>query len=163
MEYDTKDFQKTIIRGWRTYHDALLSTISKLDSEQLEARLKPELRSVGEITVHIIGARARWFYQVMGEGGDLFKSLGRWDRRGAKLRTPEELVDGLRATWDGIETSVTSWTQEDWQDTWPGEYEGEPDLITRQWIIWHLIEHDVHHGGEISIILGANGLTGIPL
>ena len=25
---------------------------------------------------------------------------------------------------------------------------------TRQWVIWHLIEHDVHHGGEISLTLG---------
>jgi uncharacterized damage-inducible protein DinB len=24
--------------------------------------------------------------------------------------------------------------------------------------VWHLIEHDLHHGGEISQILGSNGI-----
>jgi uncharacterized damage-inducible protein DinB len=36
-------------------------------------------------------------------------------------------------------------------------------MFTRQWVVWHLIEHDLHHGGEISLILGSNGLTGLDL
>jgi uncharacterized damage-inducible protein DinB len=36
----------------------------------------------------------------------------------------------------------------------PGEGTHEPSLITRQWVIWHLIEHDLHHGGEISLTMG---------
>jgi uncharacterized damage-inducible protein DinB len=31
-------------------------------------------------------------------------------------------------------------------------------VCTRQWIIWHLIEHDLHHGGELFYTLGAHGL-----
>jgi uncharacterized damage-inducible protein DinB len=34
---------------------------------------------------------------------------------------------------------------------------------TRQWIIWHVIEHDLHHGGEISLTLGNHGLTALDL
>jgi len=30
--------------------------------------------------------------------------------------------------------------------------------ISFQWIIWHMIEHDIHHGSEISTILGVHGL-----
>ena len=29
--------------------------------------------------------------------------------------------------------------------------------MTRAWIVWHLIEHDLHHGGEISQSLGMIG------
>jgi hypothetical protein len=25
-------------------------------------------------------------------------------------------------------------------------------------VVWHLIEHDLHHGGEVSLILGMHGL-----
>ena len=35
---------------------------------------------------------------------------------------------------------------------------GEPEMFTRQWVIWHLIEHDLHHGGEAFYTLGMNGL-----
>jgi uncharacterized damage-inducible protein DinB len=30
---------------------------------------------------------------------------------------------------------------------------------TRGWVIWHVIEHDIHHGGEIAYSLGMHGLT----
>jgi uncharacterized damage-inducible protein DinB len=35
--------------------------------------------------------------------------------------------------------------------------------FTRQWVVWHLVEHDLHHGGEVSLILGSHGLTGLDL
>jgi hypothetical protein len=40
---------------------------------------------------------------------------------------------------------------------------GEEETFTHQWVIWHLMEHDVHHRGEISFILGMHGLTTIDL
>jgi hypothetical protein len=33
----------------------------------------------------------------------------------------------------------------------------------RGWVVWHVLEHDLHHGGEISQILGTNGLAGLDL
>jgi uncharacterized damage-inducible protein DinB len=30
-------------------------------------------------------------------------------------------------------------------------------------VVWHLIEHDVHHTGEMSIILGSHGVPGLDL
>jgi len=32
---------------------------------------------------------------------------------------------------------------------------------TRQWIIWHVLEHEIHHGGELSLALGNYELEGI--
>lgn len=30
--------------------------------------------------------------------------------------------------------------------------------FTRQWGIWHVAEHDMHHGGELFFTLGMHGL-----
>jgi uncharacterized damage-inducible protein DinB len=38
-----------------------------------------------------------------------------------------------------------------------------PDEVTRGWVVWHVIEHDPHHGGELSYALGALGLAGLNL
>ena len=76
--------------------------LGALDADQLALRAAPYLRSVGEIAAHIIGARARWFYLLMGEGGEEFEALGKWDRRGKKAQTAEELVRGLEETWVGM-------------------------------------------------------------
>jgi uncharacterized damage-inducible protein DinB len=30
-------------------------------------------------------------------------------------------------------------------------------------VIWHLMEHDLHHGGEISQVLGSHGIPALDL
>lgn len=162
MRHD-QELIPAIYEGWHAYQQLLIRALDPFSPDQVELRAAPKLRSVGQIARHIIGARARWFYQLMGEGGKAFKSWGNWDRRGAKERSAEEIVNGLEGTWNGMQEAISNWTAEDWRKTWPGEGGGEPEVITRQWVIWHLIEHDLHHGGEISITLGAHGLTGLNL
>lgn len=162
MENDHRQIQY-IYGGWHTYQRAFSKAIAPLDADQLAMRAAPKLRSVGEIAAHIIGARAHWFYLLMGEGGEAFEALGKWDRRGTKAQTAEELVRGLEATWVGMHDAIVRWSAEDWEKTWPGEDDSEPEVLTRQWVIWHLIEHDLHHGGEISITLGAFGLSALEL
>lgn len=153
----------SIYDGWRAYQELLVGALLPLTAEQLEQRAAPGLRSVGEMATHVIGARARWFHLLLGEGGETFAALGRWDRRGEPARSAAELVQGLGQTWQGMHEAIARWTPEQWQQTWPGEDDTEPETITRSWVIWHLIEHDVHHGGEISITLGAHGVPAIDL
>src|SRR5260370_38217679 len=40
---------------------------------------------------------------------------------------------------------------------------GERPVRARGWIVWHVAEHDVYHGGEISLPLGMDGLRGLGL
>jgi uncharacterized damage-inducible protein DinB len=35
--------------------------------------------------------------------------------------------------------------------------------VSLQWIIWHVLEHDIHHGSEISTTLGVHGLPVVEL
>jgi uncharacterized damage-inducible protein DinB len=32
---------------------------------------------------------------------------------------------------------------------------------TVQWILWHVHEHEIHHGGELSLALGGLGVQGV--
>jgi uncharacterized damage-inducible protein DinB len=153
----------SIYAGWHAYQEVLVEALRPLQEEQLALRASPQLRSVGEIVRHMIGARARWFYMLMGEGGQEFADLGTWDRSGERERSVEEIIHGLERTWEGMQAAIASWSAEQWQQTWPGEDASEPEAITRAWVIWHLIEHDLHHGGEISIILGAHGVPALDL
>ena len=146
----------TIYAGWQYYQSLLTKALTPLSSDQLALRAAPRLRSIGGMATHMIGARARWF--MMGEGDDEFAPFAKWDRRGRRPRSAAELVGGLETTWQGMQAAIARWTPTDWQQTWPGEYPDDPPVITRHWVIWHLIEHDVHHGGEISLTLGMHGL-----
>jgi uncharacterized damage-inducible protein DinB len=148
----------TIYAGWHNYQSLMITALQPLSPDQLALRAATHLRSIGEIARHMIGARARWFYQLMGEGGEAFATLGTWDRQGMPARSASELIEGLEITWQGMHEAIDRWTPEEWQQSYPGEEPDEPASITRQWVIWHLIEHDLHHGGEIGLTLGQHGL-----
>ena len=147
-----------IYEGWQNYQSLLTKALTPLSADQLALRAAPKLRSIEEISTHMIGARARWFHSLMGEGGEEFAALGKWDRKDMPLRSAAEVVHGLETTWQGMQTAIARWTPAEWEQTWPGEEPGDPPAFTRHWVLWHLIEHDVHHGGEISLTLGMHGL-----
>ena len=86
-------------------------------------------------------------------------SLGTWDDPGQPARSGAELAGELQTTWGVIRNALDRWTIADMDDVLRdvGE-DGEEETFTRQWVIWHLIEHDLHHGGKVSLILGMHGL-----
>lgn len=151
---------KQTYAGWDVYNRCLVDAVAPLTPEQLEMRPAPNLRNVYEIVTHIIGARARWFSRALGEGGETMAHLGTWDRRGEAKRKVAELEEGLERSWHVISDCLGRWTIANLADTFPNEQPdpGEPDPFTRQWILWHLIEHDLHHGGELFYTLGMHGL-----
>ena len=57
-----------LFNGWDAYQEQLVKAIAPLTAEQLALRAAPNLRSVGMIAAHIVGARVRWFHRLMGEG-----------------------------------------------------------------------------------------------
>jgi uncharacterized damage-inducible protein DinB len=103
-----------------------------------------------------------------------------------------ELVAGLEKTWRMIEQTLARLTPADLEQVFPPLSEAErvrharlvePALQpyarmwleraalsgevgpvrSRQWIIWSVLEHDIHHGSEISTILGVHGLPVVEL
>ncbi len=108
------------------------------------------------------------------------------------LHPAAELVAGLEKTWQMIEQTLARLTPADLFKTFPPLDEAErvrhaklvePALQpyaqmwldaarlagevsptrSRQWITWHVLEHDIHHGSEISTILGVHGLPVVEL
>src|SRR5574337_139256 len=156
---ETQSPMPTIYWGWHNYQSLIIKALTPLSPDQLTLCAAPGLRSIGEIARHMVGARARWFYQLLGEGGGEFAAMATWDRKGMPARTSAELIQGMETTWNGMQDAIVRWTPAEWQETYPSVDPSEPEAITRQWVIWHLIEHDLHHGGEISLTLGAHGLT----
>lgn len=144
--------------GWQTYQDLLITAIAPLTAEQLTLRPAPHLRSIYETLTHIIAVRVRWFNGLMGEGGADIAPIGEWDSKGQPVRSAAELVDGLKQTLQFVQQCLSRWTPSDLEYVFKGTWEGEDYALSRQWVIWHVIEHDLHHGGEVSLTLGMHGL-----
>jgi uncharacterized damage-inducible protein DinB len=149
-------------KGWDVYQQLLVTAIAPLTPEQLALRPASHMWSIGILAAHIISTRVWWFHRWMGVGSAELEPLEIWDEEGAPARSASELVAGLESTWNMVQEALTSWTPNDLEQVFQAP-EGHPRQRSRQWIIWHLLEHDLHHGGEISLILGMHGLTALDL
>ncbi len=149
-----------VYHGWEQYQELLITALAPLTPEQLAYRPAPHLRSIQENVRHIIGARARWCHEAMELGDEAYAGMGRWDRKDMPERSAAELVSGLRDSWQALRDALKGWTLADLAYSIPNTdpEPGDPEVFTRQWIIWHLIEHDMHHGGEVSQLLGMHHL-----
>jgi uncharacterized damage-inducible protein DinB len=147
--------------SWKEYQDRLKEVLAPLTAEQLSLRAAPGLRSVGENAVHIISCRAGWFSEFLGEeGGAEVKALASWDEDapGSPTQPAAELVAGLDRTWQFMADCLSRWSPEDMQKTFPDDWDGKVVDLSRAWVVWHVLEHDLHHGGEVSLTLGMYGL-----
>ncbi|HEX9039033.1 MAG TPA: DinB family protein [Ktedonobacterales bacterium] len=149
----------TFYKQWKEYQDKLKASVAPLTAEQLALRAAPDLRSIGENATHIIGCRAGWFTYVLGEdGGENVKSTTTWDEPGAAPRTGAELAQALDWTWDFMASCISRWSDDDMRVTFEDDWDGVKVQLSRAWIVWHVLEHDLHHGGEISLTLGMHSI-----
>ena len=146
-------------KGWEEYQRLLIEALRPLTAEQLAIDASPGQRPIWLIAAHIIGTRIGWFQGWMGEGDPALAELDPWDADGAPPRSAAELIRGLELTWAMIQECLDRWTPENLADQFTRQRPSGTVMRTRQWIIWHVIEHDIHHGGEISLTLGNHGLA----
>jgi len=156
-----RDALQVLYDGWSAYQDKLVEAAASLSDEQLALRAAPQLRSAGGLLAHIVGVRAGWFHGDLGMGGDEWWPLIHWDDEGAPQRSASELRAALASTWELVRGSLAGWSADDLTETvhsqWPGD---EATTYVRGWVVYHVLEHDVHHGGEFGYVLGMHGLAG---
>jgi len=150
---------REFLKEWETYQHQLVTALAPLSTAQLALGVAPQLRTIGVLAAHMIAARVWWFHYVLGEGGPQLAPLVEWDDDGAPQRSADELVGGLAATWEVMQNAVGRWTPADLVEVVRREVRGKERVYKRSWVVWHIIEHDLHHGGEISLTLGRHGLA----
>ena len=149
---------ETFYANWEKYQAGLVEAIKPLTIEQLALRAAPNLRSVGELAQHIARTRVGWFYHTMGEHGDEVARMAKATSEDEFPLVANELAKMLGTSWQFMKTRLDRWTEGEMAQMFEDEWDGKKYQLSRAWIIWHLIEHDVHHGGELAFTLGMNGL-----
>ncbi len=140
--------------SWQDYQDALKRAIAPLTAEQLQRRLLPGLRTPGEIAEHIVFGRALHVHRTLGERAAELIPLIQWGDANDLPHTAAEIVQGLELTWRFIADCLMRGSP---ADAIPEE---EASIIQT---IWGLLDHDLPHAGELSLLLGADGLPGVEI
>jgi uncharacterized damage-inducible protein DinB len=150
-----------------------MSTLNRLDEGALQLRAGPGQWAIWQIASHIAGARAHWMCGILQEGDPALRAIFRvqagvasayaadpgWEHDEGHPRSRQELTDALERTWEMVDSCIGAWSADMTGSAPPGLKYGR----TRGWVAWHLAEHDVHHGGAISLTLGLYGLEGLGL
>jgi uncharacterized damage-inducible protein DinB len=160
MQQQTPSTLAVIYENWRGYNQKLRDAVAPLTAEQLRLQPAPHLWPLGQIVQHIIAARAGRFSGTLQDPDTAMNAYMAWGQRDSPPRTAAELVRGLDDTWSFIDARLARWTPDDCAQRFPDEWDGEVYDVTRSWVIYHVLEHDLHHGGELSLTLGIYGLAG---
>ena len=153
--------------GWENHNELLVDALTPLEQEQLSWAPAPHMWTVRRLANHIVAARAWWFGAWMGEDTETLTPLVDYDvELGADEREAGPICEALNRSWASLKKSLGRWTETDldmqFQRPRPNQ-KGERPWWSRRGIIWHVAEHDLHHGGEISLILGMHGGRGLDL
>jgi uncharacterized damage-inducible protein DinB len=148
--------------GWNWHNALLVKAIAPLTADQLALRPEPLPNQVWQIAAHIATNRVFWFHTVLGEGDASLEQYADWEDFPDSPRSADELVPALNATYGFVRECLDLWTPAMLDDRFERRRStGQVVTHTRQWVLWHLLEHDIHHGGEISLTLGIHGLEGL--
>lgn len=163
MSQQAQSTLDVIYENWRGYNDKLRNCVVPLSKDQLRLQPAPHMWPLSQIVQHIISVRAGWFSYTLQENDPVMNVYMEWGQRESPARSAEELARGLDETWAFIENCLHRWTPDDCARTFPDEWDGQVYQVSRSWVIYHVLEHDLHHGSEVSLILGMNGIQALDL
>jgi uncharacterized damage-inducible protein DinB len=138
---------------WEEVRKVLLAIIDQFSEEELSYAPFEGSWPAGQIMLHIADCEDNWLHGVVrGEFEPwVFYEL-------ADYPTKEAIKGMLEAAHQRTTAFLASLDEDDLET----EYElSNGDIFTLRWIIWHVLEHEIHHRGELSLIVGLLGREGV--
>jgi uncharacterized damage-inducible protein DinB len=140
-----------IFKHWKGIRADLLAGLELFSDEQLAFRPAPKYeRSVGDIARHIASAEDYWFQHVV--GGQPHAQF-----TAEQYPTLEAIKFALADVHQKTLAFLDSLTVADLERKFTSPSGNQHSLY---WIIWHVIDHECHHRGELYLCLGMLGIEG---
>lgn len=155
-----------LYEGWPRIQARLVRRLPAMSPETLALKSSPDGWPIWAILSHLAGTRVYWLCEVFKEPGremTPFADTGDqgWEDQLDKPRTAEELLPAIESTWQIVLSCLERWTPEMLSETFSRDFFGSQQRHTRQSVLTRLVMHDAFHTGEISLLLGMNGLLSL--
>lgn len=153
---------------WTQYRSRLINGVRDLTDDHLAIAAGADHLPIWALAAHCATTRVYWLCGILGEPGaesTPFPDASGygWEDDLGHPRSAAELVQALESTDALIERCLDTWTTDmldDEFERWRGDVR---QAHTRRSVLLRMISHDAFHAGEISQLLGANGLPAIDL
>jgi uncharacterized damage-inducible protein DinB len=143
-----------VYRHWETdLRPITLSALRQLTPEQL--RFKPEgwHSSAWDLAVHMADCEWHWIYR------NALRKVP-WETRweASQFQDLSQLID----FWQGIHRHTLEWLKDSpvsqLNRKFPMPYIHTP-WATMNWLVYHVMEHEIHHRGQIFMLMRMQGVT----
>jgi uncharacterized damage-inducible protein DinB len=154
IEKDSGKKPSDLFSHWTRVQKGLLSTIDSINKDELEITPEGISRTVGRTMLHIADAEDGWFRYAVTKELDEWPThytLENYPNIAAIKRVLSEVHTRTEHYLDSlVESDLDRIIETPWEED-----------IPLGWIIWHVLEHEIHHRGELSLILGLLGREGL--
>ncbi|MGH2620447.1 MAG: DinB family protein [Anaerolineales bacterium] len=136
---------------WGKVWRDLQLAVAMLQDEHLNFRPAERYsRTVGDILRHIINVEQGWIHYVVR------RSLNNWpEENAAQLATVRAIQAELTRTHKETLEYLTTVPMDDFNRIVQVPGDGTPKL---GWILWHVLEQQIHHRGELFLCLSLLGM-----
>ena len=142
-----------IFSHWNQVRDDLLSTIDMFKEDELMFVPFTGSWSVGKIMLHIADCDNYWLHFVVRH------EIEEWSYYDlVNHPTTPAIKEVLESVRNKTMPFLDSLDESDLDEVYKTP---EGEAFTLRWIIWHVLEHEVHHRGELSLVLGLLGRQGL--
>jgi len=140
---------------WGDNRALIIEAAGAFRDEDLDVRPAPDFRSIGDVLRHLITTEEYWWHGgIQGEPYARWRAAD-WDRLGdhekdarrrQRFPTVRSILEGLSVAHAPVERFLAELDAADLcekrRSTWAQDN-------TLRWMLWHLVEHDQHHRGQL--------------
>ena len=141
---------KDLFQHWTSVRAGLYGAMDQLTDEQLDFVPREGMWSLGTVARHIAHAEEAWFRHWMTgmrEGPPEYTSQDY-----PTVESIKALLAEVHARTDAyLETLDVVDLEETFETVW-----GQKGSI--RWVVWHVLDHEIHHRGEIYLMMGLLGI-----
>jgi len=145
---------KDIFSHWKGVRKELISTIEVFDEADLEYVAFEGDRKAGDIMLHIADAEDGWLRYCVTKEIEVWPDTYNL----ANYRDKQSIIKLLAEVHARTSDYISNLSESDLGVSITAPW---GDEFSTLWILWHIIEHEIHHRGELSLILGLLGREGV--
>jgi uncharacterized damage-inducible protein DinB len=130
---------------WARFNEELIRLVDYVPEDKINWSPRAELWNFRGILLHIAATRDSWLEHAVKDGESV-------DSVWTTVRTRDEIKEAYRRTWLRVERFLAN------EPALDAMYDDEDGPVSGHWIAFHLLEHDIHHRGDIFHYLALLGI-----
>ena len=145
------------LKRWPIVRKELLLTLDAFEESDLVFVPVEGGWNVGRIMLHISSAANYWLHSGILSPVNIYQPGQAFLQN---YPTLDAIRDFLAEEHKRTMTLLEAFDVDNWEKAYPY---ADGCSYTPSWIFWHVLEHEIHHRGELSLILGLLGRGGLDL